>query len=1414
MTNIVDYSSDDGIELNELHNIEKTDNVVNTQTNTPNQSTHSMQQKRMNSSSNEESSSSSSSSSLKVSSESGKEVDSDKESEIVVTSDQLSGSGSDEHTGTSRDGEEEEPRKKQTLRPTTASRLSRKSTKNKNRERPKSAFEKLKTKKAIAIIVFCCCLVAGLIYMSVDLYVRNALENADIEMTDVEIKSMDSQRMQVNTEFKVEIDSPVLVGFSMADSKIGYNDKNVGKVTFSKKSFSTISEKYNSDLVVDISELDNYLEMIQDFIELSQITIPFEVTIKFQGKMSLWKDRELSKKLRIAACGKVWLDLGEYELLEFGHELISLKCVATTEINTIVNANIPPLLLEMYYKDQLISSTLQEDVHFEKGANAIDAFADLLPEDTTLIEDFINSKYLKFHTNIFVYIEGADKSRLPVLFNKTINIDGFDNFPFRLEGLEIVEVNDDNIDLIMKLQFNNTSPISAVFHKMEIEILYQDVVIDNALINDQQLVPGPNYISVDVSLDESKSDLLQDFVMNEEVSIYLRCNLTVNKGGDEIEILNRPVEIEGLSGIEFEFTQNPHVVLEENSLKSSIDVDLEYTSNLDAEFGRWDVDIIYEGIIIGTASQTDVIFKKGPIHFELDLDLDSTEVDIVRDFLDLDEVTVILNGTIFSHANSPKEDGISLFTRNFTMQAFGGFDFTVETMSLTEFTKTEMTVITTINFHNPSDVTAVMTEMNFDLEYKGVNISTPVFGDIQIDSGDNRLDFEFVLDTSTTDIFEDFIRDEQAHFNLYAQFRPKDYLIDIEVILDGFNGLEFDISQIRITMIEDPDLTLEIDTDIDNPTTLDTEFDKIWIQLFYEDTYVGDATQSNAVLIKQQQNAFTFVADCTENGTALIDDFFKKENITFLMKAFARVDVDDPTQNDIAVFERLITIVSFNGMPFELVEFSPLSMTDSEIVVKIDSDLENPTKITNEFDELRIDIEYQDKLIGNILLTEFFLKRGLNDIIQEVTLSENGTNLVDDFIKSENLTLQLYGNVRTGSTKWIEIFQKNYTVTGMDNLPFSITKTEFVNANGDLLDFDLDIEFNNPSTVNADCSEIVCKIYYKGDFVGETILYDKSLDMGYNTFNFLPQLNSEGTDLIDTFIQNTTVDLDLNLFIKFDQGDLINLFNKTIQIKGFNNLQTDVKEFDLISSGTDYIEVTIEVTLTNPSDIDVRISNFYFDLFFDSKKIGYGQKQDFSLPVGTLQLFIDSRIEGDEAAISDFLGRYISGKTSQLELDSDMTILFENSGTTWDFSTIITTNLDGIESQIVDLTVSGFTTTPSLGTNVDVEIFNPMKFTIDFVSFLGPSYYNNTLTNPSTDKIYLYDVDIDNSASPVPIAPDGSHTEQENYPITDISQTATLSLLLLNGNLYIDVWDGQLVLDIGDFRCNLNIDLIGIKAHA
>ncbi|KAJ6250594.1 hypothetical protein M0813_15402 [Anaeramoeba flamelloides] len=1186
-----------------------------------------------------------------------------------------------------------------------------------------------KQAKTIVLILFLLLLVGVITYVSVDSYINNALDNADIELDQLTINNMGKDELNTTAVLNVDTKTSVVVSFKLSDGEVQYNNNVFGKVAFSKKSYTTVSDEYTTDFVVQIADIDSYYLLIDDFLNKEEINLPFEVSVQFQGQLSIIKDKVLTKTLSFKAINGLQFELDNFNLLDFTEEIISVSCIASAEVVSNIQAKLPGIDVKLYHEEEIVGSILQSELLITNGINELDFQISLDATNDKLITSFIQEEELTIRAIGNLYIEGlqdgdgGEGREFPTLFDQEIKLSAFNNFPFEFNKMGIEKIESDNITMFAQVEFNNTSSIKANFSLFNLELYSNrdNQIITQIDIENLIFSPGVNVIDISTVINEKETLLFQDFAMNSTVDFHFSASIKVKQDGDKIEILNhREISLVGLSGLPFEFKSSPRVYVSEDSIVMEIEIQYNYTSEISANIPRADINIYYEDVLVGNATTRDLSFQDQGIKIlNFPVNVNGSANSIIETFLNQDNVTFNLIGQVYGDYIS--QNGIQIFEKPFEMEGIGGLNFSLKNVQLTGFNQDEI-------------------------------------------------------------------------------------LFEIEILFEHEHEIE-------------------------------AELETLYVNLYYNGQYVGEAQISN-VSITTGQNSFTLEASISPNdGDGLIDDFILLNEISIL--GVGRYQQNDP-QNLSKMFEIEIQFEAFGGLPFALNQIEMTNFQKDLISINISAEINNPTQIEPQFDLIIIEIYYLDTYIGKSIKENQLLLSGDNSIDFVVSLIENDTTLIRDFIMQQNLTFSFIAEAQIGSQEnsGIQFFEKQHMLNGLNGLPFNITSIKFVEYSNDLLFFDLEIDFHNPSDSIANFQLLLIDIYWQNEIVGKTTLENIQIQPNENILFFTAKLDGNSNGIIDAFINEPEIILDLEAYIQFEndnnggnggggdgEDDRLHLFNSTVNIPAMNEINPIIGDFKVLNSTDNSLELSIEVSLENPTEIEMIIENTNFEVFFKGHSVGVGSKQNIVFSPGVIDLDLILTMQGDDEIISQFLGDYISGKTLNLQVNMSIFVELSENSDPFEINLLIDTEKIGIQSELVkvevqDIAISLGFLSVTYTVTWEVDICNPLDFSIIITSFKGDATFNDTdgsafllLSYPPEYNIFITYLQFDWQEEQKIITNKSCIQQVDVFSDNDLELGIRLNSGLNSGALLIDIFEAELGLQIGKYSTTVIVDLLKIPVE-
>ncbi|KAJ6246799.1 hypothetical protein M0813_02052 [Anaeramoeba flamelloides] len=1016
-----------------------------------------------------------------------------------------------------------------------------------------------------------------------------------IRETKVEMKSMFFEKISYKEcvfVSKIKVAEPITgpLNFGLDPGKLTYKGEQFGALISKNKTLHANEAEFYIHEQIKVTNLTTFLDLVQDFIVKDHLGIDFQVGIAFQGIWGMFRTRGKASELQFKAINGIELQMTDYSLLSLVDDQITIETSISFANPSLLRGHIPGVLMEVKYHDQVVCTNIISGIDLAGGVNVVRFPFTINGTGNNLIEDFINKKQLTLPAAVSLAFEGPETS--PVFYQNTFEIVALDGIQFEITSLKITNVVNETIILSISITLKNPSPVTAVFELFQSVLYYSKDQIGMVSSRMMKFDHGPNLINLTAELNGEHNQLIQDFILNKHLNVSIHSYVQISKNGNVVPLFNLTVPLDGFDGLIFSLSAFPLLNIHCQSVNFLVEANITNPSQLTATFAKLQIDIYFEGKQIGVASQSSVQLDYGlnRINFTITINTNQSNI-LFTKFLNQPSVTFQLRGLIFSQES---QKGIPVYKSNLTIDSMNGLKYEIMEMSLQAINKDEIIVNGVVNFTNNSPIEAVFSEFDLNLLQNSSFVGKGISNNFALQRGFNKVVFPIVLNVKGTSLLNDFMKKRQVNFNASGSVCENNPLFNYEIAINGFNGFSCQIDSTRLISASSTSLNFEIIVEFNNPTNLKATFSQIIIDVLFENQNIGQAIKKNITLAKQMNKVtFTAALDCTDND--IVQQFILKPAVNLDLVASALISPNAPCSQALNIFNFTLTLDAMNGLPFALNEIKFINATETDLYIEIDASFNNPTSLNALFEQIAIDINYQNKFVGRAVKKNFALNFGENSLKVIAQLNGGGTSLINDFILKSGVNLTLIGNIYPrpngfltnkkkrmmmmnnpysrgsgddinnesdytnddydngdadfGDQEDQAIFTKNkpikfFTTTifikSFNGLSPQIINFTIHNANETNLDLLIATTFVNPSSITINLSNIRFGLYVKNQFIGVATKDKMSIDEGKNNFNIIAHLGKQSNELnefLGSFLagNDSIIDLRMNVTVSFSK---------------------------------------------------------------------------------------------------------------------------------------------------------------------------------------------------------------------------------------------------------------------------------------
>jgi LEA14-like dessication related protein len=1133
------------------------------------------------------------------------------------------------------------------------------------------------------------------------------------------------------------------------------------------------------------------------------------------------------------------VDVKSLQILDLRETSFDVKAELTIRIDSPIEASFKLKSVTLSNKGTSLGTVSLSNDTFSTSETNLTTILTINVDNQTqyyvIISDFMNSETLNFtFAGTVQFLE-----KLSVLpeqkIEKAISIGAMKGVNFNVSGLNLISMSQESINVSVSVAFTNPSNISATLPGILIEVTYGTVKIGATVKNNFAVITGTQTQTVFISLNSSGTNFIDAFITNISLSLDVKVRLILG-AYDNMKnyplLLEKNITVKGLSQLPFVLEQFRILNFTSNAIYIKINGAFNNTSEIQAKFQKILVTISYKGQQVGSAELLNMALVPGMNAIELIAQLNATGNSLITDFVSMNEIEFLIKGWVqIEHANT---NLVHVFDKNLTISGLSQLPFFLNEFRILNFTNDAIYIEINGEFNNTSNIQAKFRKVLVTIMYKGQQIGIAEAHNMTMMPGMNQIKFTAQLNATDNPLLDDFMTMDEVELvlNGWVQIEREDGdLIQIfvrTIKVPGFDDASLRIYGLHLTGINKDIMNFTIDVEFMNTSPLELALDHLKADLIYDSTIIATTTILNQVMIKGINNfKINISIDCST--TDLMAKFITSIALNFTLNISAKIG--DGTYN----LTENISILGLNGPQYELRNIALKDAVKDELKLEIAVAFNNPSPIEANFYGIILNITYNGILIGNGTAMNITFAKGLNIIYFEVDINGSKGNFMQDFISQASLNLSIAAFLKIAENTPIQdyllVINHTETITGLNGPQYLVKNIRLVGTSGNLITAEIDVEFQNPSNINATFAELFLNVTYKGEYVGNGSDLNIQFCMGANVKTFTLTIDSSKANFLNEFVDQDKLKLSINAYLKIIDNialqDAIHILNVTYELIGMGGIDPIIGDIDLVGATQTQIFVNVTTSFENPTELSVNITNIWAGVFYDGIQIGVATKNIHTLVHGTNILILESVLSGPTAKIEEFLGDYITNKISGFEIRVNFTIKISTDSTGINQNLTFFPVLQGVTQQLVGVTVTQISVNayPSIGYTVNTQfrIYNPMDFGVQVTAFTGTIKYNDTdgatipmvVSYGAQNNITLTTASFPSWATtPLELSASGSNTGA--YPFTGSNQEQSIRLYdehVVKNRLKLNIYGAQVTFKIGGFTATVTIDITNIPVN-
>ncbi|MHA1213943.1 MAG: DUF3712 domain-containing protein [Candidatus Hodarchaeales archaeon] len=826
---------------------------------------------------------------------------------------------------------------------------------------------------------------------------------------------------------------------------------------------------------------------------------------------------------------------------------------------------------------------------------------------------------------------------------------------------------------------------------------------------------------------------------------------------------------------------------------------------------------------------------------------------LVCDFITEETISISVSGsiTVTAPALFIKAQSTAVLNKTLQINGLNGLkNISIEKLSLLNTTEDSLNIEASVTIENPSQISFVLKDLVFDLNYSGYNIGNFSLAELSLTQGLNELKVQANIKPSNTTVMQEivsnFLNGKNTTITVQCGYgidgptllTPIMTQISFTTTLIGEGNIQLTLNEIKITEITEEKITVWANITIENPTIVEGELGNVLLDVFYQNDKVGTIAIEDVELITGENvitSSFDLIPENLSILAELATNYLDGEIISLTLQGSQS---GNTLSQLLSGWSTTVTIQTIESFGLEVKEIGIINSTDTTLNLQLTVDLNNPTDASLDLTNATFEIWWTkyNVYLGDAVLPDTHIVGGSNLLETVVTLSPSNSSviaeLVDDYLSGSNITIQVKGKSSQGNliNDLISSLIIEFDLPGIAPADIAIISLVLTNASSNAVDLNVTILIKNPTSSALDLDNVTFDLFYESQFLGNLTLTNLTIQPGSSEYEVaLHALVSNQTlitELISDYLNDKTVEI--NVTGTASGGNMLSTILQNYQnmiVLPNLDLNFSLESFDITNSSASTLDLELNITLNNPTDLEFTIDSLNVSIYYQGYKIGNVTSNPITLTPGlnhiTLLGVLSS--QDNKANLESFLSSYIKGETTTIIVNGS---LYSNFSDILTGSTEIPINVSvpiiGIQTDLIqgiEVTMISISLSP-IGVTISAEatIQNPMNFDIEIITISYSLYFDDPdgayffpTSYPAKNNIFITTLSEDYSSSPLALATNTSDT------ISDSFTTANTELVVrlydeyeTNSRLKVDILSGSLTIKIGEFEITINFEFFDV----
>ncbi len=655
---------------------------------------------------------------------------------------------------------------------------------------------------------------------------------------------------------------------------------------------------------------------------------------------------------------------------------------------------------------------------------------------------------------------------------------------------------------------------------------------------------------------------------------------------------------------------------------------------------------------------------------------------------------------------------------------------------------------------------------------------------------------------------------------------------------------EVSINNVEIISADNDSVEVRIIGNIINPSGISAILDPMTLAVDYQGVQIG-TTQTVTINVVGTNTPFNFTTTISisnfEQFSKFLDAFIENESVNLEISGTATIHAVG-----ISINKNIVKTIAMNGMDdklnFTVVDFKIINASSTDINANLTIEIENPSSITLNLNNINFNISWQNKILGQLDISTLKILGGIHNttLIGRVIL-KNSTlfdEMVDQLLNNTDIQLNMQGLKSSNNilSNYISKLNINVIMPGLKAFDCIILAIRLIDSTNESFDLSVDLQIYNPTSGPVNIYNITFNTTYKGDQLGTVVFPDLTVESGTKTYTVNVTFILTNTTMLSEILTKYLSGEEINItFIGVADGtdviaQMLDGYQRNVTLPAFTELQYSIGIMNFVNATEQTLTFNTTITMENPSPLNILLNNSCLDTYYQDYWAGNITFGFVNLTPGINVIDIQVIISGEKNSsnIEDLLSEYINGNDVIINIIGNLSIKLSGMAEPINVTFKLNKTITGFQGQLVKGVKLNFITLavyPNMlmQAHVNATIYNPFNFTINITYLEYDVYFDDedgyvivispliTFSGDKKMNIYIDTITKNYTSSPLEIP--ANSTREISETISTTSEDIYCRLYdeyYQDNDLYIDVKNGKMQVDIGGFRPWITVEIYDI----